>query len=285
ATEYFERAVALDPKFALGYSGLANAYGAIYGNHYLPGNDVAMAEKSKVAADKALQLDDTLAEAYASRAAGFSSYYRDFAAAERDFRRAIELKPAYAPAHQWYSFHLWRVGRLAESRREAELAYQLEPFSRAMNATLCWNRKYERRYDEAIEFSRRAVQRDRNIVNYLCLFQVEALDGRYEDAIATIRAAPRDLDPSKADPLEIAYRQGGPSGFWRKCAELTSESEPYVNAEYHAMAGERDKAFAHLEIAMRRRSSELGGLRVDPMFDNLRSDPRYDELVRRIGLP
>lgn len=285
AAKFFEQAVQLDPDFALGHAGLAVAYGALYGNNHLPGSGIAMAEKSKAAVDRALQLDDTLAEAYASRGAGYSSYFWDFEAAERDLRRAIELRPGYAPAHTWYAFHLQRMGRLHEARREIELAYALEPFSRPTNSMMCWLLLWERRHEDAIAFCRRTATVDVTLVNFGCLFENQAIAGRYEDAIATIRTAPRELNPSDADAIEVAYREGGPAAFWAKRAEQVGEADPYTAAECYSMAGDREMAFAKLDIAYRLHTPQLTGLLYDPMFDNLLEDPRLTELARRIGLP
>ncbi|MCM2317497.1 MAG: winged helix-turn-helix domain-containing protein [Thermoanaerobaculia bacterium] len=285
AAEYFERAVELDPEFALGYAGLALAYGTVAGNHYIPDSTAVMQAKAKAAADTALALDETLAEAYVSRAAANDAYYWDFGAAERDFRRAIELKPGLATAHQWYGSHLNKVGRFAEARREIELAYALEPFSLASLAQLSGIRMAERRYDEAIDLNLRMAKVDPALVNYGVLFTCQALAGRFEDAIATMRGAPKLLDPADADPLEAAYRHGGPTAFWRKRAEQLPESNPYGVAACYSMAGERDKAFAHLDKAFHLQKSDVAWFYGNPMFDNIRSDPRFDELARRIGLP
>lgn len=282
AIAYFEEAVRVDPKFALGYAGLANAYGAAAGNSIIPGSEGSFEKKHTQAVNKALSLDPTIAEAYASRAASESTYYWDFAAAEHDFRRAIELKPNYAPAHEWYSIHLYRMGRFAESRHEINLAFQLDPYSGPIRIYMCWNRMVNRQYGQAIAFSLESARFDSRLGNRPCLSWCQLLTGDYEGAIATFRA----YIPSTADELAEALRDGGREAFWKKQLEqFERNNDSYHVAICYSILGDRDHAFTFLNKAFEQHAPWLADFYVDPRFDNLRSDPRFDELARKIGLP
>jgi TolB-like protein/DNA-binding winged helix-turn-helix (wHTH) protein/lipoprotein NlpI len=282
ASSYFEEAVRVDPSFALGYAGLGSAYGRVAGNSLIPGSEREFRRKSHEALNRALALDPTIAEAYASRAATESTFDWDFPAAERDFRRAIELKPTHAEAHEWYSIHLYRTGRFAESRHEINLAYQLEPYSVANRSYICWNRLVNRQYAEAIAFCRQSADVDAKLVNRSCLTWCQLLAGDYEGAIATIRI----IGPANADELAEALRGGGREALWKKRIEQyeRTNSNYYVAACYSAL-GDRDHAFAFLDRAFEQRSPLIAEFYVDPRLDSLRSDPRFEELARRIGLP
>lgn len=282
ASQYFEQAVQLDPQFARGWAGLAAAYGAIAGNSTIPGSEGLFQKKAKAAANTALSLDPMLAEAYACRAAGESTSEWDFDAAERDFRRALELDPNYASAHEWYGVHLYRTGHLGEARQEIERAYQLEPFSVAMVSYMCHIRLYQRQYADAIAFSMRIRDIDPDLVHPGCLQWAQLQLGRYDDAIATVKSS----NAQDGDELLYAYRTGGRDGFWKKKIEISERNKnPFGLACAYAVTGDRERAFAALDEAVRRRLPGAADFYMDPRFDSIRSDPRFDELARRIGLP
>lgn len=279
ALDYFQRAVEIDPQFALGWAGLGSMYGRLAGNSVVPGREGELQAKAMAADNKALQLDPFLAEGYASRAAGKSTYYWDFDGAERDFIRSIQLKPSYPWSHEWYSIHLFRLGRFGESRREIETAYRLEPYSIAITSYMCWERMIERRYDEALAFSKHMAEVDPKLVNRACVHSCELLRGNYEQAAEALRAS----EPENAEALLTAYRIGGREAFWRERAgQLTNA---YNLAIAYAGLGDRDRAFQFLETAYRERAPWICQFYVDPRLDVLRSDPRFDDLARRIGLP
>lgn len=281
AVATFEQAVKVDPNFAPAWAGLAQAYGAVVGAELMPGSEKEIYDKSLAAANKAISLDPSCVEAYASRAAGTAGYYWDFVDAERDYRRAIKLKPNYATVHQWYASDLIRFGRAAEARREIDIAYELEPFSIAITSSVCWNRMYDRRYGEAIAFCRRVKDIDPELVNANCLSWCHLLKGEYEDAIAAIRP----WNPQNADELAAALARGGSAAFWKKRSELYERTKMSSNlaAASYAMAGDRDSAFAVLDDAFKRRAVFIKHIGVDPRLDNLRSDPRFEDLLRRIA--
>jgi len=260
---YFERATQLDPNFALAWAGLGSAYGLYVGNGCMPGSEAMLMEKEM-----------------ASRAASETTYFWGFAAAERDFRRAIELNPSYAPAHEWYGAHLMRLSRFVESTREVNLAYQLEPFSAPVTSYVCWNLLVQGQYDEAIAFSQRTGEIDWRLVNLSCLASSQLMKGQYEEAITTIRRS----SPANADQLADAFRRGGREGYWKKRLELQRNS-PVGQAVAYAALGDHDRAFAALDAAFHAHSFGMADFYTNPFLDNLRSDPRFDELARKIGLP
>jgi TolB-like protein/DNA-binding winged helix-turn-helix (wHTH) protein/tetratricopeptide (TPR) repeat protein len=282
--EYFDRAIELDPDFAPAFAGLCQAWGVIHGNRWMPGQEKETQEKATAAGERALQLDQTLAEAHTCLGGGrMNSRYWDFAGAERDFRRAIALNPNYATAHQWYSTYLTTIGDHDGARREIDLAWQLDPFSPAVNRVACFQRFAHRRYDEAIDFSRRAADIDPSFASPQCLVSSQLAAGRLEEAIAEMRF----LDQKSRDELADALRGGGSRLFWRALSDrsIRSRAPFYFVAAAQAVAGDHDQAFASLDAAYEHRESGLAYFYEDPRFDPLRSDPRFDQLARRIGLP
>jgi tetratricopeptide (TPR) repeat protein len=280
AIDLFEKAIAIDPEFAQAWSGLGNAYGALVGNSLVPGQEEEIEKKAEAAITRALALDDTLAEAWASRAAGKLSYRWDFAGADRDFKRAIQLNPSYSSAHQWYSELLQVTGHPVEARREVNLAWQLDPFSLPVNMYVCWDRLDAREYDKAIDHALSARATDPTLRLGPCLSMSQAMKGDYEGAIQTVRNA----WPHHADALAAALQRGGPREYWRQRVAHMNGA-PYAEAVCYAMAGDRDEAFERLERAFAIRQSDLTLLYIDPRMDSLRGDPRFEALARRIGFP
>ena len=280
AVDYYERALKLDPEFALAWAGLSNAYGSLSAGTYIPGTEADFRRKSHDAVERALSLDPNLAEAYASRAAGKSTYDWDFAGAESDYRKAIALKPTWTAAHYWYSEHLSRMGRFAEARREIDIANQLEPFSIGTTSFLCWNRFVERRYGEGIAYARRMEEIDPRLSDSWCLESCLVMEGRYPEAVEVFRTK----RPVVANELRAAFGTGGVEGFWRTRIKQRASSA-YARAEAWAMLGDRERAFAELESAIARREPLAASMYVDPFFDSLRPDPRFDALARKVGLP
>jgi len=291
AIAYYEKAIDLDPEFALAWAGLGAAWGTLVGNDLVPGLEEETQLKSIAAIDKALSLDPTLAEAWASQAARKVSWDRDFEGSERDFLRAIALNPSYSSAHQWYSQLLWSTGRMDESRREIDLARQVDPLSVPIGAFSCWNRMIARRYDEAIEFDRqflRASSRGAAVCAFCeCVVSSLLLKGDYPGAIELVRASGVywNDDATRGEHLREAYTRGGPEEFWRTWVEGRPSANDYLAAADRAMAGQVDEAFAFLESSFARRQAVLNWMYVDPRLDNLRGDPRFDDLARRIGFP
>ena len=293
--EYFQQAIERDPNFALAYSGLADAYdllaapdaaGGMAANEAMP--------KAKAAALKALEIDDALAEPHVSLAHVKYYYDRDWATAEREYKRAIELNPNYPTAHQWYAVYLMSAGRFDEALAETRRAQELEPLSLPINMTLGWILLNARQYDQSIEQLRKTLEIDPNfILTHHRLGLVYEQKGMYDEAIAEFRQV-RNLSAGKplgVAPLARAYALSGKRAEAQKTlAELQKISEQhYVSpasiAIIYAALGDKDQAFVWLEKADKERDGLLARLKVDPRFDSLRSDPRFNDLVKRVGLP
>ncbi|MCA1642365.1 MAG: tetratricopeptide repeat protein [Acidobacteria bacterium] len=290
ASEYFKQAIALDPNYALAYSGLADAYSMlpIYDSKTTRRETMPLA---KEAALKALSLDDDLAEAHASITPVLSDYDADWAGAEQHFKRALELNPNYPTAHQWYGEMLVREGRFDEGLAETRRALELDPLSLITNLVLGINLNAARRYDEAITQLQKTLEFDPNFAdtNYF-LFEAYANKGMYADAVAAyVRQMALDGEPpSEIEAVKDAFSKSGWRGFIRhRITYLESRpSSGSMNlAALHALEGDKDKAFALLEKAYEVRNEGLTLLKVNPQFDNLRSDPRFAELLRRVGFP
>jgi len=281
AAEYFQRAVAIAPRYAPAWAGLANAYGTLVGNSMVPGSEEETQLKSIDAAKRAIELDPSNAEAYASLAASKLSYYRDYPGAERDFKRAIALNPSNAIAHHWYSTMLMKVGREDEARREADLGWRLDPYSMPGNSGRCFGRFLSRRYDEVLELGREAERRDPEMRLTSCLVWANVLKG---DA-AGAAAAESARFPERAAALTKAIADRGMEGYLRAHLAFLPESLDYDRAAVLAQLGERDAAFEQLERAFVMHRANVGFLWVDPRFDPLREDPRFLDLAVRLELP
>jgi serine/threonine protein kinase/Tfp pilus assembly protein PilF len=293
--EYFQQAIERDPNFALAYSGLADTYdllGASDASGGMPPNEAM--PKAKAAALKALEIDDTLAEAHVSLAHVKYYYDCDWAAAEREYKRAIELNPNYPTAHQWYAVYLMSAGRFDEALAQNRRAQELDPLSLPINMTLGWVLLNARQYDQSVEQLRKTLEMDPNfILTHHRLGLVYEQKGKYDEAIAEFRQV---LNLSAGKPLGIAalahaYALSGKRAeAQRTLAELQEISKrryvsPASIALIYAALGDKDQAFAWLEKADKERDANLARLTVDPRFDSLRSDPRFVDLERRIGIP
>ena len=288
--EYFEQAIAQDPTFAIAYAGLADSY-SILGSDVLPA-DVARS-RARAAASKALELDSTIAEGHAALALVEFYYDWNWKQSGEEFQRAIKLNPNYATAHQWYSYHLTAMGRFDEAIQEAKRAQQIDPLSLSINTTLASRYYYARRYDEAIELNRRTLELDPNFVPaHDAVGSAYAEKGMWRE---TIDECQKELELSKDNPSALAsvaflYARTGRKAQARKIvAHLQDLSQgQYVSAFEIATAlaalGDRDHAFVWFEKAYRARESQLPFLNVVPRLDALRSDPRFQDLLRRVGL-
>ena len=292
--EYFEQAIAKDPDNALAYSGLADSYNVISSYNVLAPKDAF--PKAKEAATKAIQLDDSLAEAHTSLAVVKAAYEWDWPGAERESKRAIELNPGYANAHYWYAFSvLTRQGRFEEAIAEMNRALELDPFSLIINTNLGWIFYYAHRYDDALEQCRKVLDLDSTFASaHVRMVQAYEQKGMFDDAIAeTEKLIPlrREERPEDIDALRRAYRMSGAKGYWRlRLGSVQEQSKhhyvsPSFVASIYASMGEKEQAFSWLEHAYAERDNWLTFLKVDPRFDTLRLDPRFRDLLRRIGLP
>jgi len=292
--EYFQQAIEKDPTFALAYSGLADTYdllgapdagGTISPNEALP--------KAKAAALKAIEIDGTLAEPHVSLAHVKYYYDRDWPGAEREFKRAIELNPNYPQAHHWYAIYLVWVGRTNEGLAEIRRAQELDPLSLPINMTLGWCLCDARQMDEGIDQLRKTIEMDPGFVvahNRLALCYERK--GMYDDAIAEFQKI-SDLGARSVAIAELgqAYAASGKRGEAQKAlAELQELSKrryisPSVFALIYAALGDKDQAFAWLDRSIDEHDLITARLKVDQRFDTLRSDPRFSDRVKRVGLP
>lgn len=291
AIKYFNDAIEKDPSYALAYAGLADTYSLLA--DYSAARPDETYPRAKDAAMKALNLDDELAEAHASLAYVKMSYDRDWQAAEDEYRRAISLNPNYASARQWYSEYLTAMGRFDEALAEIRRAKEIDPLSPIINAGEVWVLYFARHYDEAIERGRRISELNpefAEIHEYLkrCYDQ----KGMYREAIAArqTRRKLAGLDSTGNAILESAAAASNTKDYWKKRLEQEIEearNEPLASfdmAEIYAQLGEKELAFEWLEKAINERQYWLMYLRVAPNLDALRSDARFADALRRVGL-
>jgi eukaryotic-like serine/threonine-protein kinase len=294
AIEHFNQAIEIDPNYALAYVGLANAHLGLQFHNSLAPKDAY--QRAKAAVLKAQEIDETLAEIHASLGIIKTRYDRDFVGAEREYKRAIQLKPNYAPAHSGYSLYLSAMGRHQEAITEAKRAQELEPLSVTNGDVLGYIFWQARQYDQSIEELRKTLEMEPNFALAHCDLGITyVLKGNYEEAIAEINKA---VTLSGGEPIYIstlgyAYAVAGQRDEAEKrLAQLEELSKGrYVGPAQIALVyiglGEKDQAFEWLEKAYKDRSitNENFALKVDPQFDTLRSDPRFADLLRRIGFP
>jgi serine/threonine-protein kinase len=288
AARYFERAVRQDSTYAQAHAALAAAY-ELYPDYGIAPPSEAR-PKAKAAALQALALDSTLGDAHAVLADVREAYDWDWQGAEREFRRAITLDPGNATAHQWYADYLSVVGRLGEALRETERAHALDPLSRSISADKGMILYRGRRYDEAIRQYRQTLELDPDFaVAHDMLGSVYLAQGRPDSAVAELETAVRLTNSSSymAD-LVSAYAA---SGQWDRARALVREllgrsHREYVPPAVFAVAytglGDRTRAFAYLNSVVD--NHDIPGSAYDPFFDSLRSDPRFTQLLRRVGL-
>jgi serine/threonine protein kinase/Tfp pilus assembly protein PilF len=292
AVEYFNKAVMIDPNYALAFAGLANCY-ALYNTYSVETADEAF-PKAKTMAEKALALDETLAEAHTVLAFVLYRYEWNWARAENEFERALELNPNLSTAHHWYGEFLGATGRFDEAIAAQKLALQLEPTSFIINMDLGWNYFLARRYDEALAQYRTALEIEPNSsfvhYNFSTTFERQ---GKFTEAVEEylITLQGNGFTWQQISPLKKAFASSDYKKFvrarikWRQT--VMTEKYPLQNifiANDYAFLNEKDEAFAYLRKAFEKRDAELVYLKFNPIFDNLRGDPRFDDLVRRVGL-
>jgi adenylate cyclase len=284
AVGHFEKAIELDPQFALAYAGLANTYGTMVGWRGMKPGEGSIRVLAN--ARKALELDPNTAEAHLSIAASSFRTLRDFEAADRNYRRAIALNPSFATAHQWFSEYLYSMGRFEEAHREMEIAYGLDPLSAAITSTKCGSLYYERKYREAAQFGRQVAARDPERTPVFCVGLSLVALGDF-DAFFEFRKSRGDKN---VDRLIEALRREGPRGLYTRrlngLMKVPADQVSLVNlAKAHALLGHKDEAFALLEKAYQQRASDILNFHLEPELDSIRDDPRFADLARRLGLP
>src|SRR5712691_1345065 len=290
AIEYFQQATTMDPNYAPAYAGLANSYTLLTAYTLAPAN--LYMPQARVAALRALEIDEGLAEAHTALALIVQNQDCDWQTSEKEYRRAIELNPNYATAHHWYAEHLMWLGRFDEALRESERARQLDPLSLIIatdNGAILY---FSRQYDRAIEQFRAVIRKDPNFgrAGIVSFSYVEK--GMFADALADTERWRRVYGEGPWYWSTRAYIYGRAGQQERARRELEKleqldrrqQLDPVNMLWAHLGLGDKEEALADLEKAYSEHFSILTTLKVEPAFDPLRSDPRFADLLRRVGL-
>ncbi|MDQ3687995.1 MAG: tetratricopeptide repeat protein, partial [Acidobacteriota bacterium] len=289
ALDYYNRAAALDPQFALAHAGVADSYRWLANNSLLDPKEAAA--KGKAAAQKALGIDDQLAEAHLALA-GFATDEWDWAGAEREHRRTIELNPNLAQARHRYSQYLSSVGRFDEALREIKRAQELDPLRVTLKGQEGIILFFARRYDEAIQQLQNALRLEpENAVTLIYLGYTYAAKGQYAEAVEAYQKAisVEGENTSTLCYLGHAYARSGKRDEALAVLDKLKRTKEYVSpaelAILYVGLGDKEAALGSLKSAYASRDLQLQYLKVEPSYDPLRSDPRFQDLVRRVGLP
>jgi TolB-like protein/DNA-binding winged helix-turn-helix (wHTH) protein len=291
AISYFQQAIDRDPAYALAYAGLADAYNL--GDDWGSTPPSESFPRAKAAALKALELDDSLAEAHTSLAFVKANYDWDFPGAEQEFQRAIALNPNYATAHQWYAMHLVPMRRFAEAEREIKIAQDLDPLSLIISLGVGEIFEWERNYDAALRQFQKTLELDPSFIGtYGHLSTVYEHKGMYREAVeAAKKVAVLKGHNDEASEIERVFRNNGYTGLdqvnLRRDFEAQAQGR-YVRsseiAENYLRNGNKPQALHWLGKAYEERDSTLVFLPVDAEFDPLRSDPQFQQLIKKIGI-
>ena len=288
--EYFQQAIEKDPYYARAYTGLSDCYGII-GYYFLPSRYAFT--KARDAAVKALEIDDTLAEAHSSMAFVKENLERDWVAAEKEFRRAIELDPEYIWAHQWYALYLVARGRHSESPAEIKRALDVDPTSPQLSMVLGMIFYLARFYDRAVDELRKVVEMNPHHVLatfYLGLAYLE--QGRFEEAMAHVRRSAHLTSNAPFFVQGVGYVHTARGQTEEARAVLAALDgmmkktyvSPVFTALIHFRLGEDDRGFEWLDKAFEDGDHWLEYIKVFPGFDSVRTDPRYAALLQKLGL-
>lgn len=287
---YFNEAVEKDPSYALAYAGLADSYSLLSDYNELPPKQAY--PQARKAVMRALELDEQLAEGHATLAFINTTYDWDWLGAEREYRRAIELNPNYETAHQWYAEYLSGMGRHEEALAEIRRAKEINPVSLIINAVEAWILYHARQYDAAIAQGQKVVEMDPNFAEvYEYLKRSYDQKGMFKEAISARQMRRRlgGFDAEMTPALREAATATSARVYWQKRLEQEmEESKRELNtafdmAEIYAQLGEKDRAFTWLVKAYEERYFMMMYLKVAPNLDPLRSDPRFADLLRRVG--
>lgn len=289
AKKYFQQAISIDPNYAPAYAGLADFYWAT--DELEPRQAMQRAKENVL---KALELDGELAEAHKTLA--MVKFYADWdwPGADAEFRRALELNPNYAEGRRLYSVYLFELGRHNDALNEAQAAQKLDPLSLTTAVTVGWAYYYSRQYDRAIELCRNLIDLDANFFGaHDCLGSAYLNKGQFAEAIAECQRATSGAghDAIRESSLGRAYALAGQTAQARQIlANFASTAQhsyvpPYVFAILYTALSDKDNAFAWLDKAYQAHDPYLVKLRVDDTLDSLRGDPRFAQLLQRVGLP
>jgi TolB-like protein/DNA-binding winged helix-turn-helix (wHTH) protein/Tfp pilus assembly protein PilF len=287
AAEYFQQAIDKDPNYARAYAGLADTYALMSTWDQVPANEFM--PKARAAALKALQIDENLAEAHTSLALIAERYDYDWQTAEKEYRRAIQLDPAYATAHQWYAECLSLQGRFDEAFAESERARELDPLSLIIATDHGVILYFSRQYDRAIEQFHSVIEMDPTFYRAYMVVNAEVEAGRFDDALAEIE---RWHGGGLSDQGQLAIqvfihgRSGNQAEAQALLAKLRRSAHPPRAWEWlpaYLGVGQNDAAIALLQKAYAEHGN-IVDLKVQPNYDPLRNDPRFQDLLRRVGL-
>jgi adenylate cyclase len=292
AKRHFSSAIEIDPRFALAYVGMADCHGVEESWGYSSGSEVV--QKEKQFALDALKIDANLAEAHTTYASVLALHEWRWEEAELEFKRAIDLSPSYATAHQWYSYSVLRCARrIEEEMREAGKALELDPLAPIMHLNMGQSLYFQERYDESIEFFKKALAVDPGFLRAY-LFQASSLlmSGRQAEAIRLyeeyLPKVGMSVNQQKLSRLELYALTGRLADAHELLDDLKSTTDRTITAAQFAEAyltlGEGDQMFELLESAVAQRNSYVPFLLIDPLMKPFRSDPRYQELKQKIGI-
>jgi len=285
AIEYYQQAIDKDPSYALGYAGLSDGYSllAYYGGMPAP----TALRKARAAAERAMSLDDNLAESHNAMGFVFAVADFDYPAAEREYKRAIALDPNFTTAHHNLGVMLTRTGRSDEGMAEVRRALEIEPFSIIVNRLYGECLTYLRRYDEGLAHLKKTSEMDPTFpTTFFALSGAYRLMGKHAESVESF-AKFHELfgRPETAAVVRSSFATGGWQGFLR---EMTSKERdgvsPYMTGIFLLELGEKEKAFAQFEKAFEIREYQLRFIKLDPSVDAVRSDPRFKELTKRMRL-
>ena len=288
---YFQQAIEKDPGYALAYAGVADSY-AVGNGLYLGLTGPEARPKSKAAALKALELDDSLAEAHTTLADTYLYYDWDFAKADKEFRRAIAANPSYPTAHQWYAECLYSVGRYDQAIAEAKRAQELDPLSPIISGSLAATLLYARKYDDAVEQYKKSVQMDPNIsLAHQDMANAYVQKKMYPEAVAEWqKAMTLNGNSGQAATAGEAYRLSGFQGFLQSWLDQLAKDphaaqRAYNAARISALLGKNNEAVSWLQKAFTARGGQMVLLKCDPVFDPIRSDPGFQAVVKKMNFP
>jgi len=290
AIVYFQQAIAKDPNYAPAYAGLANSYALVPGYALAPAAQYM--PKAREAAVRALEIDDALPEAHVALALILENYDWDWNTAEKEYQRAIELNPNYATAHQWYAeFLTWR-GRFDEALRESESARRLEPLSLIIATDRGAIFYFSRQYDRAVDQFQSVREMDPDFGRVHMVIDVYLQQGRFAEALTNLEEWRRASGDGTYTSSRLVYLYGRMGQKDKARAELrkleamngTQSLDAVPMAMAYLGVGDNEAALESLEKAYAERSNLLTALKVEPVYDPLRDDPRFQELLSRVGL-
>ena len=292
AAQYFNQAIARDPNYALAYAGLSDTYASAAVNNWIPSREAF--PMAKTAVRKALELDSSLAEVHVTSGAITMLYDLDWAAAEREYQQALELNPNYPETYEVYSYLLSCTGRLDEGIEMAKRGLEVDPLSVAISDDVAGAHYWARHYDEAIAQGQKSIELDRShAAAYVFLGQAYDLKGSYAEAIAAYQKA-IDLSQRTTNIMGLVGHAAAVSGRRSEALKIVKELKevsadksvsPYDLAIVYTGLGDKDNAINQLNRAYEERAGWIIAIKVEPMFDPLRSDPRFADLQRRLNYP